>query len=149
SALDQVGSILRIYPSQIHQKLSEAARKMDLGALIDGMNTICTMLADLYLDEDITRGFSDDVNELYRLIHLVGDHGRWQSVDALLDQIEHNLNQNDFALLWDMLKAQAEPLCSTSSDSWARFLRERAVLLEQAIRDQDAPSVARHILSYH
>jgi hypothetical protein len=149
SGLDQIGSILRVYPSRIHQRLSEAAGKMELARLIAGMRDIQDILTNMQPDQDIIGSLTDDLEGLSELTKLVNDHGIWQSVDALLDQIQNRLNQSDLSLLWDMLKTQAASLYTTRSDSWARFLRERTALLEQALRDQDASGFERHLLSYH
>jgi hypothetical protein len=147
-ALSRISSILKVYPSQIHQKLSEAAHKMDLEVLIADMSDIRDKLTDLHTGDSVTRSFDDDISRLHQLMGLVGDHGRWQALDALLDLIERSKNRNDLVECWYTLKARAELLYATSEESSARFLRERAVLLEQAIGEGDTPSIARHIQTY-
>lgn len=148
NALSRIDSILKVYPSQIHQKLSEAARKMDLEALIAGISDIRDKLADLHTDDRVTCSFDEDVSRLHQLRILIGNHGRWQAINALLNLIEHSQNRSELVECWYTLKARAESLFAASEESSARFLRERAALLEQAIGEHDTTGIAQHIQSY-
>lgn len=156
NALGQIGIVLRVFPSKLHQELKEAAQKMDLEVLLASMSDIRDRIIDLRVEDNVMRSFSDDVSQLRQLIVLVGNHGRWQAIDVDLDLIERNLNQvdernvkyGDLVVLWDMIKERAEALCAASEENWAHFLRKQAELLEDAIGKRDTPGIARHIQTY-
>jgi hypothetical protein len=147
-AFSQVGFIVKVYPSKIHQKLSESAHKMDVEILIAGMSNIYENLIKLRVDDNIINSFTNDIFQLNSLMELIDKHGRWQTIDADISLFEHSINQDDFILLWDMIKERTESLYATSNEEWANFLRRRAMQLEQAINQHDQLSIARHIQSY-
>jgi len=131
----------------INLRLNNAAKAVNLQALVATLETVCSKVRTLGLRSEQVEVYEDRAKVLARLNlslnPLVADHNRWQSVEEELRRIEGDLDRSldELESSWPGLKSQIEPLCGSRADDWALKLASYGEQLDTTLKTHDPVKV--------
>jgi len=146
--------VLTKNPVIINTLLIGAARALRMDALIKALLDIQKELVLLKVDSSKVAAFEDGIRMLQsmhqRLQSLLGDHEKWQAVDAEIRLIEAMTEQDlgELTDSWEDLKTLASPLYKDSTETWAVSIQKYSDQLDQFITANNTPKIRSSFRNY-
>jgi len=144
-----IDRVLAYEPPLIDSLLAQAARELQLDAIIGAINLACRRARESRMEPQKLKELEDGLAALAHLDQnldaLVADHGRWQSTDLELRRVASTLGSDgtDLVESWPGLKAQITPL-AVADEPWVRDIQAEQTKLESAIAADDLDRMRRH-----
>jgi hypothetical protein len=154
SAVGHLGRVLDRAPSQINDRLHEAAMSLQLAGLAESMGSVRDTLPQPDLRTEIVQEITAGVNTLRelggRLVALVEQHNLWQELHNQLNWIEANLGDDMQSLrdAWPDLQVQGEEIYGHNPADWAVELRRTTAELQDSLATGDSLRVRMLFLRY-
>jgi hypothetical protein len=127
-------------PTRINGALAEAARAMDLLALVRGLENVSAQVHKLNLTAKSVSQYEEGLLAIRSLdgkMHTqVEEHDRWQATEIEMRQFDDCLETNQFEelkLFWPAVRDTAFVLFGENAEEWAMKLRESSLAVDQAL----------------
>ena len=153
-ALEQMGSVLDVFPSLINSAMLAAAEALRLPDLADALMALRDRLETIQITPEKMRQFEEGVSELRRLEQdltaLVHEHDTWQQVDVDLRQIDDDVLEDltRFKLAWADLKKNVESLYNGKIVDWARPFVVESQKLDNSLMAGDLDKIRDSFRAY-
>ena len=150
----QLKRVLGHEPSKINICLVEAARDLDLPALIQALTQLRDGLPAAGLDAEKVKQFEASVEGLSQidksLSSRVFQHDRWQKIELDLQQVEDSLELDltNLEMVWPDLKDGVGQLLGDGGEEWAGGLKADGDKLDQARADKNTNKIKQHFRNF-